>query len=54
MEKSLRQTYCVQSSGGEQWVTLALFSEVRNASKLRSDATRGAASAAMLDPTLVC
>ncbi|KAL5506148.1 hypothetical protein EMCRGX_G007727 [Ephydatia muelleri] len=53
MDKSLRQTYRVHSSGFEQWITLALFADVRNASKLRSDATNGAVSAAMLDPTLL-
>lgn len=53
MEKPLRRTYRIQSSGGEQWVTLALFSKIRNASKLRSDATNGATLAALLDPTLL-
>ena len=53
-DMSNRQTYRVQSSAGEQYVTLVLFSEVKNAPKLRSDVTNGTISAAMLDPTLVC
>ena len=37
----------------ESWVTLVLFRGVRNAARLRIDATRGKIQAALLDPTLV-
>ena len=38
----------------ERYVTLALFTRVRNAGKLRSLATSGALQASLLEPTLVC
>ena len=37
----------------DRWVTLALFTDVSNAGKLRSEATSGGIMAALLDPTLV-
>ena len=36
------------------WVSLALFTNVSNSSKLRSDAVSGRIQAILLDPTLVC
>ena len=38
----------------ERYVTLALFTGVRNAGKLRSLATSGGLQASLLEPTLVC
>ena len=38
----------------ERYVTLALFTGVENAGKLRSLATNGALQASLLEPTLVC
>ena len=38
----------------ERYVTLALFTGVENAGKLRSLATSGALQASLLEPTLVC
>ena len=39
--------------GSEYCVSLALFTDVSNAGKLRSEATSGRIKAALLDPTLV-
>ncbi len=47
------ETFELPCSDEEKYVSLTLFVEVRNASKLRSDLTGGKLEAALLDATLV-
>lgn len=50
-KKVMAETYKLPTA--EYWISLALFTNVSNAGKLRSEATSGRIEAALLDPTLV-